>query len=937
VRKLTLSLAVMAALLPGRVLPLGLGEIELKSALNQELDATVEVLSVAPEEVEQLIVKLASREAFDRAGIDRSFALQDIKFKTEVKGDKAFIHITTADPVREPFLSFLVEVDWPNGHLLREYTLLLDPPVYTEGAPVLDEADQSFTEPADELAAEPAAEEALVDGAVADEAAATEELNVPETADTEIMPESQPALAEEQVAQADTAATAEVEAAPAVEAEASYQPMPQYTEVSGQYRVKQNDTLWSLASQMRPDSTVTVEQMMLALVHENPECFIKENIHGIKRGYILRMPNRDTILAVDRSTALAQVKEHTALWREYRQSLAAAAPASAMEAENMPADETAPADAGQGRLNIVGADREQAGEAAGSGRAADAEKLRQELAVVREVMESEKLQKENLITRLDELEQRVQHVLDMDDAELAKLQSDMAGTAKEVVDAAAAKSAAGTTEEPAVFADEQPAKPAKPKKPKPVAPPQPPAPSFVDTLLENLTSLPVLGGLLLVVLGGGAAMVIRRRKAKANEQQWADLNAAPLTADDFAESVGPVVVKSQAREPELDMAATAEMPMSAMEKTVVSKPDEAPAEEVRDDVIAESDVYLAYGIYQQAEDLLRNALSQHPERDDYRMKLLETYFASKNAGAFAELAQEAQARKGNVKSYWDRVVVMGRELCPGNAMFTGGGEAIAGLDADDLLPHKPATTDLELDAEIDLSPDLDLGLDLDEKPSAPQMDLDTESTMIMQQPVQAEEPVGLELDLAADLENIASAMEQQTAEPAATADMDMDLGDFSLELPEAEPAPAPAKAAAMDAGVDEDFSLDFEASDLGFEPSAEAGEPMTADLDASLDLGMDMEEAAGTDSGALEMDMSGMELDLEQPATRATSASSDSDDFDISQLSEDIDEVSTKLDLARAYMDMGDNEGAKNILEEVKAEGNAAQKKQAEELLQRAG
>lgn len=938
-RKLTLSLAVMAALLPGTVTPLGLGEIELKSALNQELDATVEVLSVAPEEVEQLIVKLASREAFARAGIDRSFTLQDLKFKTEVKGDKAYIHITTVDPVREPFLSFLVEVDWPNGHLLREYTLLLDPPVYTSGAPELDEGPApSFSEPA-EIAAEPAATDETGDGYA----------NQAESASDEEIMAYQPAAPEQQTAEA------AVDTPAATDAGMSYQPLPQYAEVSGQYRVKGDDTLWSLASRLRPDESVSVEQMMLALVHENPESFIKENVHGIKRGYILRMPNRDTILAVDRQTALAQVKQHTALWREYRQTLASASPASAMEDEAMGGEGATVADADEqeGRLNIIGAGREQSGETAGTGDAsADVQKLKRDLSLAREALESERLQKENLSARLAELEQRVQRVLEMDDAELAKLQADLAGT-KQDVEAAAAKSAeelaAAAVEtaepeqalqepqEPAVFADEQPevvAEPVTPAKPKPVVSPQPAEPSLIDTLMAQATSLPVLGGVLVLILAGAAIVVRRRKAAQANEQQWAELNAAPLTADDFAESVGPVVVKPQ---PGMaDMESTAQMPAAELERTVVSKAEEAPAEEVRDDVIAESDVYLAYGIYQQAEDLLRNALSQHPERDDYRMKLLETYFASKNAGAFSELAKEAHARKGNVKSYWDRVVVMGRELCPGDALFSGGGDALPGFDADDLLPHKPQTTDLELDAgaDLELSPDLDLGMV--EPASA---SLDTESTMIMQQPVQAEEPAGLELDLAADLESIASAMEQPAAGAAAPVEMDLDMGDmgdFSLDLPE-EPGAAPAAktSSAMDAGVDDDFSLDFEASDLGLETGAN-GVEADSELDASLDLGMDMAEPAM--DAALEMDMTDMGLDLEEPATaQAKSAVSDSDDFDISQLAEEVDEVSTKLDLARAYMDMGDNEGARNILEEVKAEGNDAQRKQAEELLKRAG
>ena len=105
-RKLTLSLAIMAAMLPGRGYPLGLGEIELHSALNQELDAEIEVLSSQLEDADQLIIKLASREAFARAGIDRPYLLQQLRFKIIVKDGKPFVKIVTKSPIREPFLSF---------------------------------------------------------------------------------------------------------------------------------------------------------------------------------------------------------------------------------------------------------------------------------------------------------------------------------------------------------------------------------------------------------------------------------------------------------------------------------------------------------------------------------------------------------------------------------------------------------------------------------------------------------------------------------------------------------------------------------------------------------------------------------------------------------------------------------------------------------------
>lgn len=971
-RKLTLSLAVMAALLPSHVLPLGLGEIELNSALNQELNAEIKVLSAAPEDAEQLIVKLASREAFARAGIDRPFSLQDLKFRTILKGNVPYIQVYTTESVREPFLSFLVEIDWPNGHLLREYTLLLDPPVFNAGPgdqSFLDDGgdDQAFFDPA-EVSAEPAAtdrtfldddEEEVMADAGFDASAPVQQFNaVPAPAVTE---DAMPVLPAGQQAA---------------------RPAPQYSQqVSGQYRVQEHDTLWSLADKLRPNADVSIEQMMLALVQENPESFIKENINGIKRGYILRMPEGANITAIDRQTALEQVRRHNALWREYRQTMSASVPASAMEAEDTGIERQEPTT--EGRLNIVSAAGGQPGSEAalgGQDPKSQVTQLKRELSVAQETLESERLEKENLRERLAELEQRVQRVLEMDDAELAKLQADLAGTKKQaeklagpaVTTPAVSPGAENIAPQPAeiktpeqieqaltdgeqpLFVDEtatgqadltEPTEPAMDAgQVEPVTPAQPPVPqpqpapdSGLMGLLASPVNLAVLGGVAVLVLGLIAMILRRRRAAQTAEDsnKWVDMDQ-PINFDDAVEAVGEPYVKNRDADATAEMRVTDTAPKQAdMQDTVIGMPgDEQAAEEQRDDVLAEADVYLAYGIYQQAEDLLQNALRQHPERDDYRMKLLETHFASKNAAAFTELAKEAKQRKGSVKSYWDRVVVMGRELCPDVAMFSDGAALLPGFDADDLLPQKPQTTDFELDVG-GMAPDLDIGFTetpaAKSKPARPDADLDfsldMDATTAQKKPDIASAPAMPELDLAADLENIANAMELSAGSKSKEKEnlsADLDLGDIG-DLDFSTDSLALDTDMSAGGGIDDDFALDFEASDLGL---ATDSDDSTA-MDTSLDLAMD------------DMDLS---MDAEpEPAKPAQSARSSmamdaggDDDFDISQLSEDVDEVTTKLDLARAYMDMGDNEGARNILEEVKSEGNPAQKKQAEELMAKA-
>ena len=129
-RKLLGAIVAAALFLPDTGYPLGLGEIEVNSALNQKLNADIELLSALPEDVETIIVKLASRKEFSRAGLDRPYSLNDLRFKSVVINDTPYIKVSSGSPIREPFLNFLVEIDWPNGHLLREYTVLLDPPVF---------------------------------------------------------------------------------------------------------------------------------------------------------------------------------------------------------------------------------------------------------------------------------------------------------------------------------------------------------------------------------------------------------------------------------------------------------------------------------------------------------------------------------------------------------------------------------------------------------------------------------------------------------------------------------------------------------------------------------------------------------------------------------------------------------------------------------------
>ncbi len=1006
-RKLTLSLAVMAALLPLRGYSLGLGDLELHSALNQELNAEIEVLSATSEDAEKILIKLADRDAFNRAGLDRPFLLQQLKFRMIDKNGVPHVKVYTQVPVSEPFLSFLLEIDWPQGHLLREYTLLLDPPVYnsnTSGG-VASGNSSPFNEPADAQA------------------------------------QTQPVFSQQQNAQS---VQGSAQAAPNVQTGVissgsgrsvnyQYQSLPAASPSVDQYRVQQNDTLWGIANRMRPDSSVSVEQMMLALVRKNPEAFIRENTNGVKRGYILRMPERDEMTRLDRQQAVAQAREHAALWREYSQSATSSSPASAMQMDDMSGDvATDQQRDADGHLSIVGTG--DGGEQTGSNQDPNSQlsKLKQELAMANEQLESERLEKEDLQARLAELEQRVKSVIEggsgveLNDSELASLQEDLKSTqqaAAETVDepsdsiatdemadtsaanddmsaemadealsdedmaneempedamlSESAADAADLAAEDSVFVDEtttddmaedlatdisaSDATPLKAVETPAFAQQQPK--SFPESLMDDPKLLGMIGGGIAFILLLIALLLKRIRGNKLEEDEWTagledpSLDSGADSATDFSAISGAELNDATQESSAVDMNQTAEMSVAVEDDDItrIKVPDAAEGEEdtvfnlsaaesevaglepddEKDDVLAEADVYLAYGIYQQAEELLNTAIDQNPDRDDYRMKLLETHYAAKNASAFEELAIDVQSRKGDDKTYWDRVVAMGMELSPTHSLFSAGGAVIGDFDAEALLPDKPQKTDLELDA----GDDFDLGLDSDADElelDNTELDLDDEGmdlsglddTQIKDEPENLDAVA--EMDLAGDLESISSDLDSgdDTSDAESTSsDLEFDLGEIDgLD-------DAGEDTTEMD--IDDDFSLDFDAADLGFEETEAEAEDVSLDADSEADdesVEIDLSEDIG---GSDELDAGDLDLG-DMDALDDTGTDDSEGEFDISELSEDVDEVGTKLDLAKAYIDMGDKDGAISILEEVKAEGNNEQQQQAEELIQQA-
>lgn len=357
---------------------LGLGDVKLHTALNQPLIAEIELMQVEDLSRSEILSNLASKSDFARAGVERPQVLNDLQFKTEVSPNgKGVIKITSKNPIQEPFLNFLVEVHWPSGRLLKEYTLLLDPPVFT-GLPlssvVLPDAPPvARATPASRFEYLPPS------------SAARPERN---TLPGSVMPDS------------------------------SRQP------ASGQpadYQVKRNDNLWNIAQQVRPDRGVTVQQTMLAIQRKNPRSFVDSNINRLKNGEILRIPDRVEITSLPVSDAIAVVSRQNREWQQWR-SQVAQLDATRSQAPALPDQKTTVDD----KLAIVSAEGAAgSGQDIGGGTDQENAALQTELAMTREQLD--KLSRENaeLSSRLQDLDDQIvtlRRLVEMKDDQMAVLQ-----------------------------------------------------------------------------------------------------------------------------------------------------------------------------------------------------------------------------------------------------------------------------------------------------------------------------------------------------------------------------------------------------------------------------------------------------------------------------------------------------------------------------------
>ena len=884
---------LIALLLSGQAFALGLGEIRLDSALNEPLRAQIPLVSATPEELDNLTVRLAPAELFDRYGLDRPGFLLSVSFRV-VRGSgsgDSYIVVNSTQPITEPFLTFLVEASWQRGRLLREYTVLLDPPTF---------APQPAA-PAQEPVRPPVSNQAADSGQIQRPAPASP------------TPAPAPAPAPVVVAPAETSRPAAEEPETVVEPEAAPEAdnlgqeqdaIEDFNAVPvGDYEVLRGDTLWRIASRYRPDNRLTINQTMLAIFEANPEAFAG-NINSMSAGASLRIPSADDVFRINRADALAEVERQISNWE-----------GGASSGFDTGSD-SAPLTAAQPSLELVPPDEDSL---SGDSSAVDA---------VPEVIEPE-IELDPDAQRIVEIEgllsDQQDGLVEIADNELAALQRELAELRGEELppEPAAIDPEPEAPVEDDVFVSEEPdmgtdtdaadadTVDASPEiespTPQPeVAPAPAPAPeeSIVDKVVSYATGLWGMVGLAVALVIAGLLFFMRRASGSSDEEgapaandatgmwsalddgdfadqtiaqempaeqtsQLAAMNRAGETTIVVEESGSPGTDGTGEFPPTMEIPAAPEGP-EANDAQFTEETAENPALEDtfssetalnldQSDPIAEADFHMAYGLYDQAADLIIGALEVAPERTDYIAKLCEIYFVWGNRDAFVDAAERFKSVLGDGEDpEWDKTVIMGQQIAGDHPLF---GDAPAATKAVDLAFDDDDGADAALDMDLDAGAE-DGGDFIDLGEAAP---------------VSATEPeTSTAIDFAFD-DDDDDATGAAEALPAADA-LDMDFGDEDLntaEMPAVEDLTAEMPTAEMPTVGEATAEMPTAEMPLAEMPTAEMPtiEEATAEMPAMSDATAEM---PSIDAGSEDDDSAVVDL-MDSDATGAMPAISPDD------------------------------------------------------------
>lgn len=646
IRKTTRAVsAALILLAPTLAHALSTGAIEGRSYLNQPLEARIPLASATSDELRSLRVNLAPSEVYQRAGSDLGSELAGLQFRIVTDAARPYILVTSRDSIRDPFLTFLVELTWGEGRLVREFTLLLDPP--TLMAP----------------AAPPETRQAVVEP-------------------------PPPAEAREPAAPPPVAAAPEP---PAGRVTTGAEPK---AAVDGDRRVRRGDTLWAIASDQSRAEAVNLNQVMLAIYQRNPGAF-DGNINRLRAGAILRMPSPEDMRAISRAAALAEVRRQNEEWRAGRRTAVASAPAGALTSVPAPGSSTAPAAPGQDapktaaparpRLELVAPDEEtlassssqrDAGDNSGAGQASGSNApLGASSPEASSAAAASGSTTGAGVAESSGETGETPALVQMDSATALALQDAPEGAPE--------TPSAGTGADGSA------------------APQPPPASDAGEARNDTGTGTSGWGVLAGILVAGAAALgwlFYRRRKAaETGEDEAVDfvLDDAPENNPPTQDGVGPRFARQEpvigteasgaAFDPDPDPTTDTQPGLSPFEKETALGVDQ-------EDPLAEADFNLTYGLFEEALAVVEQALARQPDRRDLKLKRLEVLFAMSDRESFLKHARLLAAEpQGQADSAWERCMLMGQQMFPDEPLFQN---APAGSSGDDFL-------DFNLDAPSD--------------------------------------------------------------------------------------------------------------------------------------------------------------------------------------------------------------------------------------------
>lgn len=971
-----ITVALCMALVPISVFAAGLGKLNVMSGLGEPLKADIELIAVTPEELDSITAAIASQEDYAAQGIEKPASHSTIKVEVAKNaGGVPILKLKSAQPISEPFLDMLIRVDWASGRLLREYTVLLDPPGYTGEA---DASTQTAQAPiiASKITSQKHTQQspamASQDGVMHDETASAQ-------------------ATKKSGKHGKKAKQAELPADVGV------------TEATGQdYTTQKGDTLLKIAREMKPEG-VSLEQMLVGLYQANPNAFAGDNMNRLKVGQIVRQPSPEALSAVSHGEAVKEIKVQTSNWNVYRNKLAGMVATATDDAEansqsaggkikSAAEDKSVPA--ATGPKDVV---KLSAGDTSTTNADVTNVKILQEKITA---LQEEATAKEKSVIEAKErtasLEKQIadmQKLLAMKNGAMSDLQANAQKQTDVQVKADAPADASPATEN----AQKKPVEPSKPEVPSagvktatPVPAPQPlEEPSFISSLLGGLdSSLLVPAGGLLALLGGGWLYLRKKREKSLADFEQGIMTSGGLKANTVFGNTANSNVETG------DTSFLTDFSQSA-HGGMIDTNDVDP--------IAEAEVYMAYGRDAQAEEILKDAIAKEPKRHELHLKLLEMYAAGKNLSAFETIAGELYTSLGAEDPVWAKVAEIGIKLEPNNPLYQvnshppGMGEK---LDASD-FSDSPLAAEKDLDFSFD---NQSLVQDFASKPATKVQDLPLDHADLTFESNKIEAPNhGAKLAAVGALAATGLAVGSVANDGKAELDkvdnlIDFDMADFSepsLEIPSLDTSvessvlagnleqsmpsldiptfatphfmPEKLHTEKIKSNASSEVNVDFSGFEssfpstmtpaetgvlgtVGFDsPALDSGfsqAETVSDADFNFDVGLPADESAEalafknadfSDANAFDLTTINLELNDGIAKTPAETAG-----FDITatenvaqsvHVSAEPIEVETKLDLVAAYIEMDDKEGAKELLDEVMKEGGTLQRKRAAEFL----